>query len=289
MKLLHRLAAALCLCAGTAHAQALVSFPSLDVAQGEPVRLKAHWYPVDASSAPALVLLHGCSGMYGRNGLPSQRMVDYARLLNGQGLHVLMLDSLTPRGEREICTQRLGARRITMANRRLDALAALRWLAQQPQVDARHLGLIGWSNGGSAVLAATNKRHRDVASFPVVPAFAVAFYPGCAADLKRGYVPSAPLLMLVGEADDWTPAAPCHRLARESAAPQPEIEGYAGAFHGFDSAAPLRVRRDVPNGAQPGEGVHVGGDARARAASRTRLLAFLQAYSRSPALPQNTR
>jgi len=200
-----------------------------------------------------------------------------------------LVDSLTPRGEKEICTQRVGTRQVTQANRRLDALAALQWLAQQPEVDAQRLGLMGWSNGGSTVLSATNTRHKEVAALAVKPAFAVAFYPGCEAELKRSYVPAAPLLLLVGESDDWTPAAPCHELAARAVGTLPEIEGYAGAFHAFDSAAPVRLRNDVPNGANPGQGVHVGGNAEAWQRSRERLLRFLQAYRNSPALPQNTR
>jgi len=81
--------------------------------------------------------------------------------------------------------------------------------------------------------------------------------------------------MLVGEADDWTPAAPCHALARAATRRAPQIEGYEGAYHRFDSSAPLRLRKDVPNGVHPGQGVHVGGDARARSASHERLLTFL--------------
>lgn len=269
-----------------------VSFASLDTTGGQLVQLEAWWYPVEASSsapAPAIVLLHGCSGMLDRRGQPGERMRDYRAWLNGRGFHVLMVDSLTPRGEKEICTQRTGTRRITQANRRPDALAALQWLAQQPGVDARRLGLLGWSNGGSTVLSATNRKHRDVLAAPQPPAFAIAFYPGCDTERQRGYRPSVPLLMLVGEADDWTPAAPCHRLAEEAATPRPQIEGYAGAYHAFDSDAPVRLRRDVPNGTNPGQGVHMGGNAAAHAASRERLGVFLQAYSRSPALPQNTR
>ena len=109
----------------------------------------------------------------------------------------------------------------------------------------------------------------------VKPAWAIAFSPGCEADLKRGDEPSVPVLMLVGQADDWTPAAPCRALAREAAEPKPEIEQYAGAFHGFDSAAPVRLRNDVPNGVIPGQGVHVGGNPAAWAASRQRMMKFL--------------
>jgi dienelactone hydrolase len=224
-------------------------------------------------------LLHGCGGAYEKYGKQeklSARMLDYSADLNAQGWHVLVLDSLTPRGEREICTQRIGTRAVTMTERRRDTLGALQWLAARPEVDASRLALLGWSNGGSTVLASTNLKHAEVQAAQIRPRAAVAFYPGCEADLKRGYAPSAPLLMQLGGADDWTPAAPCQALAQASAPPTPLLTVYAGAYHGFDSAAPVRLRKDVPNGATPGAGVHVGGQAEALARSRTELLAFLK-------------
>ncbi len=263
-----------------AQAQEQVEFDSLDVASARPVRLLGHWFaaPVGPTRAPApaLVLLHGCGGPYARRGGLDERMRHYAALLNAQGAHALVLDSLTPRGEKELCTQKVGTRHVTQANRRLDALAALAWLAKRPEADPQRLGLLGWSNGGSTVLAAINTRHPAVAAASVKASFAVAFYPGCEAELKRGFASSTPLLMMVGEADDWTAAAPCHELASTAAGPvKTEIEGYAGAYHGFDSNAPVRLRKDVPNGVKPGQGVHVGGDPAAREASRRRLLQFL--------------
>ena len=190
-------------------------------------------------------------------------------------VHWIASHALTPRGEQELCTQRTGTRRVTQAQRRLDALAALRWLAQRPGVDAQRLGLVGWSNGGSTVLAAVNTRHPAVAAAGLAPAFAVAFYPGCEAELQRGFQTSTAVLLLVGEADDWTPAAPCQHLARAAAGSVPVVESYPGAHHGFDSDAPVRLRKDVPNGVKPGQGVHVGDNPAAREASRQRLLAFL--------------
>lgn len=266
--------------ASAAQAQQRVTLPSLERSGGQPIELIGFWFAATgtaatATPAPAVVLLHGCGGTYDRRGELSERALDYARLLNARGMHALVLDSLTPRGEKQLCTQRIGTRRITQANRRLDALGAIDWLAHRPDVDAQRIGLMGWSNGGSTVLAALNLRHAEVASAPLQPAFAVAFYPGCEAELKRGFETRTKLLMLVGEADDWTPAAPCHELARATGGTAPEIEGYAGAYHGFDSAAKVRWRQDVPNGVNPGQGVHVGGDAAALAASRERLLRFL--------------
>ena len=277
MKLARALALSLALLAAARVAQAeeKVSFPSLDGAGNAPLVLTALWFPVAAAPAPAVALFHGCGGAFDRSGQLNRRMREYAALFNRAGYHVLIVDSLTPRYETELCTQRVGSRRVTQSNRRLDALGAVAYLAERADVDAKKIGLVGWSNGGSTVLSATNLRHRDVATAQTQPAFAVAFYPGCEADLKRGYEAAAPLLMLVGQSDDWTPPGSCHALAREAGGAMPEIEGYAGAYHGFDSDAPVRLRKDVPNGVSPGQGVHVGGNSAAWRASQARLLKFL--------------
>lgn len=262
----------------SAQAQEHVSFPSLDGEASAPVVLTAFWFPAPSSPAPVIALFHGCNGILDRRDKLTKRMRDYAALFNRAGYHALVVDSLTPRYETGLCTQRYSKRRVTPANRRLDVLGAVAYLAGRSDVDARKIGVVGWSDGGSAVLAATNLHHPDVTAAEVKPAFAVAFYPDCEAELKRGYEPAAPLLMLVGRADDWTPAAPCRALAHAADDPKPEIEVYPGAYHVFDDDTPVRIRKDIPNGVNPGQGVHVGGNAAARRASRARLLKWLSAW-----------
>ena len=264
-----------------ARAQQKVEISSRDLDAGQPVALPAFWFPPSANAptpAPAMLLLHGCGGPYGVGGRPSERLREMAGRLQGLGVGALVVDSLTPRGEKELCTQPNGQRRVTQANRLRDALGALDWLAAQPGVDAARIGFMGWSNGGSTVLAATNRQHREVAANVLRPSLAVAWYPGCALELNRSYEATAPLLLLVGAADDWTPAAPCQALATAARGAPVQIESYAGAYHGFDSRAPLRLRTEVPNGVNPGRGVHVGGDAAARAASALRLEAYLREH-----------
>jgi len=270
------------LASDAAHRVQIASLPQQD---GKPLALSGYWFPAasgaEAQARPAVLLLHGCGGALGRQADQlSERMHSYRTLLNREGWHVLILDSLSPRGERELCTQRIGSRQVTMRERRRDTLGALQWLAARPEVDPARLALLGWSNGGSTVLASTAADHEEVQANPAKPRAAVAFYPGCEAELKRGYRAQAPLLMLLGAADDWTPAKPCEQLA--AAVPKQlgtaaiQFQSYAGAYHGFDSAAPKRLRREVPNGVNPGAGVHVGGNAQAWAASREALLGFLR-------------
>jgi dienelactone hydrolase len=255
-----------------------VEVPSLDSPGGSDLVLPGYWFAVvgaAGASAPALVMLHGCGGLFDGRGQLAARYTDLAARLNALGIQALATDSFSPRGEKELCTQRTASRRITQTERRRDALGALRWLAGQPGVDPARLGVLGWSHGGSTVLAATNQRHPDVAGARVRPSLAVAFYPGCETELRRGYTPTAPLLLLLGEADDWTPAAPCKALAEQPGGAI-QWEAYAGAYHGFDGAAAVRLRADVPNGAHPGQGVHVGADPKAREASVLRLAQFLR-------------
>ena len=259
-----------------------VSVPSLDLAAGAAVMLSGHWFPALTAAnekAPALVLMHGCGGIFDAKRRLALRYTELAARLNAMGVHALVTDSLTPRGEKELCTQKTGSRKLTQVQRRRDALGALQWLAAQPEVDGARVGLLGWSNGGSTVLAATNLLHREVAAAALQPSLAVAFYPGCETEAARGYRPSAPLLMLLGEADDWTPAGPCKALAAAvSVGPVPQWEAYAGAYHGFDGRDPVRLRSDVPNGVQPGRGVHVGADPAARAAAAARLETFIRSH-----------
>lgn len=83
-----------------------------------------------------------------------------------------------------------------------------------------------------------------------------------------------------GALDDWTPAEPCRQAMQRAAAQWPSrvlsyVE-YEGAYHGFDGTGEVKVRADVPNGVNPGQGVHVGGHAPSRQASRLQLMDFLR-------------
>lgn len=254
-----------------------VNFNSLDG-----TTLKA-WVFQPTGQAPkgTVVALHGCGGLYAtvgqRKGQLNARHQAMADLLVAQGYAAVFPDSLTPRGESELCTQKIGTRKIDQGERRADALATLAWVAAQPWVQAgpqpQRIALLGWSHGGSAVLAATDAAHADVLAQTVRPALAIAFYPGCSAALKSGYRMGAPLVLMLGEKDDWTPPGPCIALGKAVGA---EVNVYPDSHHGFDNpAGQVRLRADVPNGVHPGRGVHVGPNPVTRDRAYTRLLELL--------------
>jgi dienelactone hydrolase len=110
----------------------------------------------------------------------------------------------------------------------------------RPGTPAGGVVMMGWSDGGSTVLA-TARVAPDLP--PGLFLRFAAFYPGC-----RGFAqdwfwkPAAPLLILIGENDDWTPAPPCHALAARDPADIALI-GFPGAYHDFDAPnRPIKLR-----------------------------------------------
>ena len=255
----------------------IASFSSLDGTQ-----IKALVFhpasPADGqASQGTVVALHGCGGLYGttgaRKGRLNARHEAMADLLVAEGYSAVFPDSLTPRGETELCTQKIGSRKIDQTQRRADVLGTLAWVAAQPWAQPNRIALLGWSHGGSAVLSATDSTRADVSGQAVKPVVAVAFYPGCAAAIRSGYKPSAPLVLMLGEKDDWTPPGPCIALGKDVGA---EINVYADSYHDFDNpVGEVRLRKDVPNGVNPGLGVHVGPNPVAREQAYGRLKVLL--------------
>ncbi|MCA3231100.1 MAG: dienelactone hydrolase family protein [Cupriavidus sp.] len=243
---------------------------------------------------PVVVALHGCGGLVDMKvaakragtieeviepaaGLQS-RYREYAHWLTERGYAVLMPDSFSPRGKAQgICTESLDARAIDDKTLRADAMAALRWVAKQPGIDTRRIVLLGWSNGAQAVLATIDASRPWPTDTPNVDR-AVAFYPGCKRAVQQhDFRLRSPLLLMIGGADDWTPATRCAMLQNAVQSRQPKarfrLEIYPGAYHGFDGTSELHVRRDIA--ARHGSGVTVGGDAVARVAALAQLDSWL--------------
>jgi len=215
--------------------------------------------PTGAGPFPAIVALHGCSGLLNNQGKLASRETDWVGRFLAAGYAVLFPDSFTARGLRQICTVK--NRTIFPRDRADNVAAAAEWLAEQPYIDAKRLALIGWSHGAMTVLWAVRPDFMSAG-----PQFrtAIAFYPGCREVARLpDWNPRLPLTLLIGAADDWTQPGPCRALAERTGF---RFIEYPGAYHDFDAPdRPIRVRTGL--GAVKGGQAHVGTDPAARAAA----------------------
>jgi dienelactone hydrolase len=243
--------------------------------------------PEGAGPFPAVVIVHDCSGLGPRSsGAPAR----WARELGARGYVTVIPDSFTTRGHPDgVCTDASPSRGEVAPSRRVrDAYAALSHARALPYVDGRRVALMGGSHGGSTTLAsmAMPQNAWDLLAREKRAGFAaaVALYPSCGvslgtwrADGAGTYRSVAPLLILIGEKDDWTPAAPCVKLAASTRATEHPvaITVYPGAHHSFDSDRPVRfVAARVNSNAPGGRGATTGGDAAAWADSIRRVVEF---------------
>lgn len=218
--------------------------------------------------APAVLLLHGCSGPITSRGRIAARERAWMDLFVAKGYATLLLDSFNPRGFASICAN--GQRPITAEkDRPYDAYGALAWLRAQPFVNGEKIAIMGWSHGAMTTLATISEQMIKEVGW-TQPGFvtAVAFYPGCIELNKTRYVNKTPLLMQLGEKDDWTPAKNCVAMAKAAqgrAGHAPiEVDVYPGSHHAFDNPTGKVNARTVNSGGGDRQ-VHSGADPAARA------------------------
>jgi dienelactone hydrolase len=188
--------------------------------------------PTTEWNGGAVILSHGSGG-------PSRHHFDYAEDLARAGYAVMVLDHFTPRRVLSTAHEQV---RVTEQMMVADVYAALGLLASHPKISADRIGVVGWSKGGIvAVLSAVERIARTVNGDGPRLAFAAAFYPYCGFEFPGDRLAS-PLLMLLGELDDWTPSPPCLALAGglKSRSQPVETVVFPGARHGFDGQGPLR-------------------------------------------------
>ena len=189
-------------------------------AEPDPLILTAKLTKPDGDGPfPAVVLLHGCGGILLKRDNP------WAERLSNWGYVALQVDSFRPRGVTSVCADRSSNSRF-IPKRVRDAYDAKVCLSGLSFVDRNRIAVMGWSHGGWTTLHVLSEKERD--PFRA----AIAFYPWCGIPMTDL---NAPLLILMGDADDWTPSKRCTSgMPSERTTHEISMTVYPNAHHGFD-------------------------------------------------------
>jgi len=238
-----------------------VHFPSVAVGSTPAGPEIGGWLyrPPGEGPFPAIVLAHTCAGV-------SDHTTLWGNLLANWGYVVVAPDSFSPRGEKSVCARGMV---VSGSARVADVAGAIDFLNAQPYVERNRIGLIGHSHGGWTTVRAV-QRNYDLAARGLRAA--VAYYPSCAAPFDRNV--SVPLLILIGDKDDWTPADNCRKLQAAGFADPGLVEAvyYPRAYHSFDYKLPDRTAY----------GHHLAYDPSAAPDAEARTKAFFELRLRGP-------
>ena len=235
--------------------------------------------PAAPGKHPAIVALHGCAGLTDKDGTLSARHADWGERWAAAGYIVIFPDSFASRGLGPQC--KVSEREVKPSQERVaDADSALRYLTdQRKDVDVSNVTLVGWSNGGSSTLYAVEPKN-EMDGGPDF-ARAIAFYPGCRVPLESGkWSTRVPLTILIGQADDWTPAQPCVELGKAAKPDGPKVAvvTYPGAYHDFDHPdLPVHTIDGLAFTANGSGVAHTGTNPEARADAIKRVMALIGA------------
>jgi dienelactone hydrolase len=179
--------------------------------------------PAGDAPTPFVVFLHGCGG------LDLHLQGHWAKFFNERGIGVLMVDSLTTRRVDSLCQNAKGP---WGSRRSDDAGSALVWLQAQLFVRGDRIALMGQSHGGGSALMGIHERTVGGKGFVA----GLMMYPACVFGTATNVRVAKPVLILIGDDDNWTPVAQCEALkAAQSDPSRIEIVVYPGAGHSFDN------------------------------------------------------
>lgn len=192
---------------------------------GRPIRIE-RFNAATGGRRPAVLLLHGADGLT-RNG---ERYRTGARILASAGYHVFLPHYLDRTEQARANYATIGGNFSAWAETVFDAVS---FVAGEPGVDARRIGLLGTSLGGALGLtvAAQDGRVRAFANY-------FGFLPeGIAAGAQR----LPPTLVLHGERDFIVPVSNAYAIAdllRRLGVPH-DVHVYPDQGHGFTGAAQI--------------------------------------------------
>ena len=186
---------------------------------------------------PLIIALAGSKGW-------ANHHYKYLEMYNEMGIATFEINSFKSRN----VTSTVGSQiTVTTAMMILDSYKALEVLSNHPNINSKKVAITGWSLGGGVALyagweplrKAINPAQSFIAHLP--------FYPPCLVEPLNLDFTSAPIHILIGELDDWTPADKCVGLVNKlhDSGADINITVYNESHHSFDRDSELII---VPKG-----------------------------------------
>ena len=163
--------------------------------------------------------------------------LEYMEMYQQNGFATFELNSFKSRD----ITSTVGSQdEVTIAAIILDAYRALEKLAEHPNIDKEKVSITGWSLGGGVSLFSGWMPVKNAITTSVSFASHLAFYPPCFINPENLAFTQAPIHILIGEKDNWTPAAPCSNLVKKlDGKANIALTTYPESHHSFDSETPV--------------------------------------------------
>jgi dienelactone hydrolase len=166
---------------------------------------------------------------------------EYLKMYQDLGYATFELNSFKSRN----ITSTVGTQtEITMATMIVDAYKALEKLSNHPLIIKEKVSITGWSLGGAVALYSAWLPLKNSINKSLNFASHLAFYPPCFFEFENLNFSKAPIHILIGELDDWTPSEPCNSLVDKLAMSNMNITVYKNSHHGFDRDGKLEINEN---------------------------------------------
>ena len=181
--------------------------------------------PAGKGPFPVVVYMSGCYGL-GLNNPPElvleRTAIDH---LLAKGVATFIVDPFTPRNEPEGVCAKLNKDTLAQYFTRggNDAVAALKVVKSLPDIDPNRVFLQGYSFGAISSLFAVDPNTPGAHDAKI--AGLITYFPYCYDKVAS----PVPTLVLIGEKDDWTPAALCQKVSDKNF----EVAVFPDSYHGF--------------------------------------------------------
>jgi len=175
----------------------------------------------------------------GSNGW-SPHHYEYLDLYHSHGIATFEVCSFKSRG----VTSTVGSQiEVTTAMMVLDAYQAFETLSLHKNINANKIGITGWSLGGGVTLFSAWTPLKEAINPNLHFAAHLAFYPPCIVVPEVLDFGEAPIHILIGELDNWTPSYACVELVSQMGEKSNiSLTIYPNAHHSFDRDLPPEIK-----------------------------------------------